>query len=265
MSAGPEDDASKQMRRALYEVGALWQRVRNLKRDKADTGHDHDGRYVNEDGDTMSGDLDAANLRSLFSVAIANHGVSGQDLLFARRGTGSSRWVDLRVLNDDGTIGHLLRMRSGDDPGSPNLDTFTGSVEVGGDFDVSGAKNARIVDPDDATKGYRFAAVEADEPGLLIHRRTVTIPEGNGGEATVDLPPHWSRIARDGDAMVTPLNDTRDQAPAAAAVDLTVPEVTVRGKPGDYRVWVMAARADKGVDGWTHEVEVTPDDEGDDV
>lgn len=37
----PSEDTAKKLSRLTYEVGALWQRVRNLKRDKSDTGHTH--------------------------------------------------------------------------------------------------------------------------------------------------------------------------------------------------------------------------------
>lgn len=156
---------------------------------------------------------------------------------------GGARDGEFRVR--DGAGGHhtLLYMNQGATP----------ELEVKGDFTVSGSKNAEIPDPVDATKAYRFAAIEADEPGLLFHRLTVTVPPG-AAEETIALPAHWERIATDGDAMVTALDSTRDQAPAAAAVDLSVPEVTVRGKPGDYRVWVLAVRADPAISGWAHEV-----------
>lgn len=213
--------------------------------------HDHDGRYVNESGDTVSGDLDAQD-----SMFRPKRTVSGTDYR-AEYYVGTNGDLVILLRANGSLVGQQFRQRA-----SQGDTEVTGDLLVDGAFDATGAKNALVdpEDPDNPNLRYRFACVEADEPGLLFHRLTVAIPAG-GSETTVGLPGHWARIARDGDAMVTPLDDTRDQAPAAAAVDLTVPEVTVRGKPGDYRVWVMAARADAGVDGWTHEVEVTPDDD----
>lgn len=54
----PSEDTAKRIARLVYEVGALWQRVRGLKRDKADTGHEHGFAHESlELGDLSSGTL----------------------------------------------------------------------------------------------------------------------------------------------------------------------------------------------------------------
>lgn len=143
------------------------------------------------------------------------------------------------------------------------LGRFDDDLVVVGDFDVGGAKNAKIPHPDDPTRAFKFAAVEADEPGLLCHRwLNVHVDR----EATLPIPDHWGRIARDPMVMVSHADEPDDSSPRAPFgwADLGESTVTVRAPTGSYHVLLVACRAD--LDGrWSHEVAVDPEpDEPDD-
>lgn len=165
----------------------------------------------------------------------------------------STPQMRLEKYNSSGSLSNRVRIEEG------------GRVYLDYDLTVAGSKNAEIPDPDDPTIGYCYAAIEADEPGLLMRRMLVTIPRGES-MVTADLPAHWSRIAKDADAMVSPVageaTEQKDQRIMPhAAVDITLPQVTLEGVPGDYRVWVMAARADDAVADWQHVVDVPQEEE----
>lgn len=195
--------------------------------------------------------------------SIIRHYYGGNEknrIYFRTLNTNDDGYIYLQSYNGSGSVAVQVRLEATNGRTRFNV----GDVLVDENFDVSGSKNALIVDPDDNTKAYRFGAMEADEPGLLFHRMLITIPSGETS-ATASIPEHWARIATDADAMVSPIageaTEQRDQKIMPhASVDTALPEVTVEGLPGDYRVWILAARADDKVATWEH-VTTPPADE----
>lgn len=131
------------------------------------------------------------------------------------------------------------------------------AVVVPGDFTVNGSKNAELIDPDDPTKGYRYAAVESDRPGVLEHEATVKVDQ------TYIMPAHWKRIATNLRAFLQPADS---QAGAAwTEVDRENWTITPRGQAGSYWMLARADRADAGVANWQHEIEVVPEEDDEDI
>lgn len=222
MSGSPEGDASPQMRRVLYEIGALWQRVR---------------KKVDRSGDTMSGGLTStAHIRLDDS-----DGDSGEKIEFNAFAAGP------RIRARDGSDNVLddITWRT-----SNNRWEIGEGLLVSGDFDVSGTKNAQIFDPDDATRGWHFAAVEADRSGVLEHEAEVDVG------TTYALPPHWPRIAKNLRAYIQPLGEGH----VWPEIDRENWTITPRGQPSRCLLLARADRADVAVGKWTHEVEVSGDE-----
>lgn len=227
MSARPEDDTSKQMRRALYEIGALWQRVR---------------KKVDRAGDTVTGDLDAQD-----SMFRPKRTVSGTDYR-AEFYVGTNGDLVILLRANGSLVGQQFRQRA-----SQGDTEVQGDMVVTGSFDVSGSKNAQVnpEDPDNPNRRYRFSATESDRPGVLEHE--VELDTGT----TYSLPAHWPRIATNLRCYLQPLGEGHVW-PEVDAANWTV---TPRGQPGTVLALIRADRADVGVANWIHEVEVSEDRE----
>lgn len=146
----------------------------------------------------------------------------------------------LIAMADDGSYYAVARVEE--------LDRVTGNFTVDGDLNVGGAKNAKIPDPDQSGRMYRFAAMESDRPGILEHEAEVT----QGDEYA--LPEWWARIAKN--LRVTSLQPLESRAGHAwPEINRDAWTVTVRGQPGRYWMVARATRADSAVDGWTHVIE----------
>lgn len=205
----------------------------------------YDADFVNATGDTMIGSLNVDNGQRVRP----RNTVSGV-LYEAEYYVGTNGDLVMLLRKGGAILGPQFRQRASQ-----------GDTQVTGDFVVTGAKNAEIPDPDDPTVGYRFAAMEADEPGLLFKRIPVEITTADKVSKTVDLPPQWAKIAEKPDAMVTPVggegttqHDTR--AWPRAEVDIAVPNVTIYAPPGRYSIWVLACRKDASVQNWQHVVPI---------
>lgn len=146
---------------------------------------DYDADFVNMSGDEMEGSLDFVNADGTNNFVKLGGLYTGMSLLLSYltfyssvsdgwkfRGWDGSTWNDRFIIPQSGES------------------IVYEDLRVKGALNVEGSKNALIVDPADSTKAYRFGAMEADEPGLLFHRMSITIPQGEQ-EASVGLPEHW--------------------------------------------------------------------------
>lgn len=231
-------------------------------------GHDHDARYVNADGDTMSGPLTMGVSSVRWST------IRQPQIRFPGADTSTER---IETLAPNSTTSGVVRVFTNNYAGGDvELRSRNGvalsvladrSVTVHTDLNVSGTKNAQIADPDDPAKAYRFAAIEADEPGMLAKRwRNVTVDASK--QASLPIPEHLIRIGRDPMVMVSAAGPPASKTEPAVGYgwanwDPTDPRVEIRAFAGIYHVLLVFVRADEGANGWTHVVDVPPDPEPD--
>lgn len=197
-----------------------------------------------------------------------NNSNIGTGLIYG--GTSSSdRWLGFSALNDDNTSTTWILLHSEDDGFNPGqlymrgqnevkvdcvngdiilVPSGSGETRVEGDFTTTGAKNARVTDPETGSS-YRFAADESPHAGRLTFDYHVTVVDR---QATVELPEYVPRICRD-PWVRTPHPQGHPGTGAYARVrdDWTVEVV---GPPGDYVVEVVCYRNDPAVAEWEHEV-----------
>lgn len=217
--------------------------------------------YVAKAGDTMTGPLSvgaylsAADGDTIFSL------LTNRPWVVVQRGTGggtrtawtnpSTKAMDWERV--DGTL--LFRINQSDN-----------TVTVAGNFDVTGTKNACIADPDAPHRAYRFAAVEADEAGVLV-KRFRNIAVGPSKETRIAVPEHFARIGADPMVFATHAtapnaSDPRGPWAYVEGWDTGNPEVVLRAPQGTYHLLLTFCRADAAADGWEHigTVDPPPDD-----
>lgn len=209
------------------------------------------GGLVRADGSVpMTGTLNFDETSTMFSVdkTYDDNGtpvVDNQRLIMGiAGGRGNAQW---RLTHEN--VGIAMRMfmarRAGESVGEL---TIEGNAEVTNNLDVLGSKNARIRDPLNPEKFYRFGADESPHGGRLIYDFHVKV---ENEPVVVDLPEYLARIA----SFPWTRGPYAQGHLGQATASLDALKLTVSGDPGQYVVEVVCARADLVVESWQSQVE----------